>query len=301
MKHIELEDLKGKITGGFLYLTLGTVSQIQRLTYFLFSNPSITFLYHPTRFELSQTIPYCVNFNESDLIVYIVYPNLVELKPIGLKKTDSNPYHFPSSLFIPSNCIVFLSLCSITGDINEREKSIAKKLQSSASKYEILDLRGVKDFSLFNVKERKEQTPPLTLEQELVWSLRTKEGINRWSSFTDSELYKWFITPNQTEPILLLNARAAYLIPYIMPFCDLLKKHWHSLGKNQILKTFAYWVFFSSTIWKDYPSQGLTLRTDKKNPNKYQFFFFISETSKRYWLQYITLNAYCKTSEVLLQ
>lgn len=295
MKKIGVEQIKVKVAPGYLYLTLGTVSQVQRLVNLLFANPTVYFLYEPTRIELQQSVQYTLDFNNQP-IVHIIYPKLDELKPVGIKKvkkSEINPYYLPPSLAIPNNSYVFLCLCEVSGEIPDKLKSLASKLQSSVSKYEILDLRHIQDLPAF-------APPPLPHsslvdpydsmlpEQKLIWNLKTYYGVLQWGSFTDSEILKWFITPNQPEPLLFIKANARALIPYASPFCRLLEKYWKREGKGEVLKSFARWVFLSSTLWKDKdsPYQGLRVKSKKtSNSLSYSFFLNPSFTSRQKFIE----------------
>lgn len=287
MKKIGVEDLKNKLAPGYLYLTLGTVSQVQRLTNLLLKPTSVLFLYHPTRFELQQSIQYTVEFTDQP-VVHIIFPKLDELRPVGLKKVkgkEIKPYDFPFSLFIPSNSYVFVCLCEVSGEITDKAKNVASKLQSSTCKYEILDLRHIHDLSAFPpppLPSESSPSPLITPEQQLLFNLKSYSGVIQWGSFTDSEILKWFITPNQPEPLLFIKANARALVPYAAPFCKLLEKYWGSEGKGEILKSFARWVFLASTVWNESSYNGLRIKSKKmSNTVNYSFFLNPSSTARQ--------------------
>lgn len=294
IKRIGIEELRNKVAPGYLYLTLGTVSQVQRLTNLLWNPTSVHFLYHPTRFEIQQSIQYTLDFTDQP-VVYIIFPKLDEIRPVGLKKVkgkEIKPYDFPPSLFVPSNSYVFVCLCEVSGDITDKAKNIASKLQSSACKYEILDLRHIHDLSAFPPPPLPTQSfysPLISIEQQLLFNLNSYSGVLQWGSFTDSELLKWFLTPNQPEPLLLIKANARALIPYIAPFCKLLEKYWGSEGKREILKSFARWVFLASSVWKESSYNGLRIKSKKiGNTVNYSFFLNPSSTARQKLLDLLT-------------
>lgn len=272
-----LTKLVAQLKPGYIYLTLGSIHQLSSICRLLNLIPH--FVFEPKRHELINLLEY-YNYSHNCFIVI-----LKELKS-STKSSLTSDYTLPANLQPFPESYTFIPLIGIESELSPSTKKAAQTLEGG--NYKLLDLRNI-GLDLFPFNYSNEQiglSNPFNLEQQLIYSLLSIEGVMRWSSFSPNEIRQWFSTPGQPEPIILIRAKATSLIPYILPYCLSLEYFWHKNPSGILLK-FALWVFLSSSVWRNQRYRGLTVSKNKKSETV--FYFNPSPHARIEWSNNISL------------
>lgn len=280
-----------------VYLTLGNVEQL----YYTLQKP-IRCRYHPSTLELAKEIEAPVLFEDPDVLVWPLSQTGSGL--IKTKASSAPRGAIPSDQFVrvAKGKRVFIMFCGVDGIVTKSDVTAAKKLAGGC--FEILDLREqsfktqpeLDVLSCYPLTARhaaaqlnKLQAPLEYLvgelypkvEHSLIQNLATPEGILRWGSFNNNEIYKYFLLPNYKLPPILATARAWGLEPYLAPFVTLVKEDLTVAHAAAHLASFAAWVYYSTRYWATPNATGLTYYEPPKGLGYFRF--TPSLTAKRYW------------------
>ena len=222
-------------------------------------------------------------------------------------------YSLPNDQFyqIRPDLTVFIICSSLEGLIPDGVKSQVKKLIGGI--YKLLDLQQLESPNLEEVPlelQLEAQRFPLSyqrkltdlrgdladlylqeeidcLEFNLIKSLTTLEGVRRWHNFSPNEVTRLFMLETLSKPLILLEGRAICLYPYLEPYLRKITRDIHLSSASAYLGEFAYWVYCTSTYWREPYREGLALYIPKSRsfPNKTLpvFSFWITTKAKLEW------------------
>lgn len=287
------------ILPGIAYLTVGTVEQVQWL--FKDQDVDIEYYQHPTLKELRRLARSSVTELFSDRTrVLIILPKELKAAPAvksltkkggGGDKTKESSYLLPTDEYftVPDNCYWFVICVDLTGALPASAKKSIKSLCGGV--WQELNLTSLECglYPLSQVRTINDSSAQLTThqhERELVHSLTSLEGVQRWGNFNDKEFFKYFLIPGYRFMPLLSKAEALCLTVWLEPFICKIETSKSLTNPKALLREFAYWVYCSTHYWSEPYSEGLTTYTTyAKGIKQIKFSFYISTKAKIKWLK----------------
>ena len=267
------KEILPQIQGGLVYLTLGTVQQIQWICNEL--NLPITSHYNPTTNEFRTLTASGWDSQPRALIIF--YENLIGTGLVNTKasarttygqvKTD-NKYAIPNDQFLEldSDLYIFITLINpCSGVLDPALKKGAKALEGGL--FQILDLSQLMfveegDQRYPFVKQRDVEIEPVSAREchDLIEALTKENAGHLWAHISKACLNSKFLLNyayyGSKYPILLISGRAWGLYPYLLPVLSRIEKN--PVYYSVELSRFANWVHLASTAWVDRNNTGLT-------------------------------------------
>lgn len=289
-----LNDLLPQIKPGVIYLTYGTLEQIEWLTKAIGCTPEVIFFPNTASIR-SALMPMILHERRAVVIVpqTLKTTGLVRINPkqketYGTVKetikgalpgdqflqTDKNTYYFvccldaygekPKSKPVVGGLYKELNLL----DVKFIDIPVPLELKSLIDlKYPYSTLRRI---ALYNQQGSSLGLVPALPGDDackkLVQSLTTPSGPRAWYSICNSLFHSHFLTSferNGTQtPTVLIIGRVFNLTPYLIEVLELIRLEVYDFKVG--LSLFAQWVLLASTSWAEPDNYGLKMRTSKK-------------------------------------